>query len=920
MPIFDGTAGDDVLKGTSGDDVINGLAGADTIYGDAGNDELNGGDGTDLIYGGAGDDRIDGGIGGVPPGPNGQPPAVYERIFAEDGHDTVIVNGAQDGRYVQADGGAGTDTLVVNHTASQFLGFGYAGFERLHIENALNVSYASNFQWITIADSSVNFANSYNPVVDLALQNQSLSMAFSFFRSITGGNGNENIWVGQGSTISGNIALGDGDDRIVLNNYWPGPAPTISIAQGGAGRDQFDVWSGNYKSLSLNLSNATEFEVFGFNSEYGDRHGTLTVANLTGVTEVRVGQTSTLVLTQSQLFGAVLTGAFDGGYTLETGVVVGRYGFPADGPWDRSTDLIYGNSSLSTTFVNRGTVEGDVAFYTGDDLYDGRDGTIGGTVFGNAGNDTLLGGSGNERFQGGYGDDLLSGGGGDDSLKGGEGRDTISYAGAARGVTVNLGLAGAQDTVGAGTDTLSGFEVLIGSDHADRLSAGAGNNLILAGGGDDRLVSSGDSDRLYGEAGNDTFVSNGANDEIDGGDGFDTVDFSAASEGVNTNWPLRLLNIERAIGSSFNDFLSGAAEMIGGAGNDVYTVYSGNKVVEAAGQGIDRVESWGKDYALPDNVENLTLYFDPYAGATIEPHGVRNGTGNSLDNVMIGSFGANRLSGMAGSDTLYGGAGDDLLDGGSGADILDGGDGNDRIVYDAGDDMGKVIGGTGNDVLVVRGAAPTSFDLHGQGFEAAEVTVAGQGNIVSTVTTYNGNWQVVEATTKYTDGSQVTVSADPTNAYDTRQVWYSYDMQNRLSSVDNLYDNGTRLFVNMDEDNSKEWRQDWSRLTLRVGSIARTCSTMRARGPSSTSTRRISSAGRRTGSTMTRSAGSTARTWSRTMEAIPSSISTRTTARAGSRHGSPTTGRAGSTRRTSSTMTAAILSPTTTRPETRRSS
>jgi Ca2+-binding RTX toxin-like protein len=688
MPILDGTASDDVLRGTSGDDVINGLAGADTIYGEAGNDELNGGDGTDLIYGGAGDDRIDGGIGGVPPGPNGQPPAVYERIFAEDGDDTIVVSGAQDGRYVQADGGAGTDTLVVNHTASQFFGFGYTGFERLHIENALNVSFASNFQSITIADSSVNFANSYNPLVDLTLQNQFLSMAFSSFHSVAGGTGNENVWIGQGSTITGNITLGDGDDRLVLDNYWPGPAPSISGAQGGAGRDQLDVWSGNYKNLSMDLSDATEFEVFGFNSEYGDRYGTLTVANLTGTTEVRVGWTSTLVLIQSQLSGAVLTGAFGGGYTLEAGVVVGRYGFPADGPWDRSTDLTNANSSMSTTFVNRGIVEGDVAFYTGDDLYDGRNGSIGGTVFGNAGNETLLGGSGNERFEGGYGDDLLSGGGGDDILKGGDGRDTVSYADAATGVVVNLALAGAQDTVGAGIDTLSGFEVLTGSDHADRLTAGAGNNLIFGGGGDDTLVSSADSDHLYGEAGNDTFISNGANDEIDGGVGLDTVDFSGASAGVNTNWPLRLLNIERVIGSSFNDLLSGPAEMVGGAGNDVYTVYPGSKVVEAPGQGIDRVESWIPDYALPDNVENLTLYFDPYAGATIAPHGLRTGTGNSLDNVIIGSFGANRLSGVAGNDILYGdGGNDDLL----------GDDGNDVLVGGAGDDT--LTGGPGNDTF-----------------------------------------------------------------------------------------------------------------------------------------------------------------------------------------------------------------------------
>ncbi len=248
MPVLDGTAGADVLTGTSSDDIINGLAGDDTIYGEAGNDQLNGGNGTDLIYGGAGNDQIDGGLGGEPSGPYGQPPSVYERIFAEDGDDIVTVSGEQNGRYVQADGGVGADTLIVNHTANQFFAFGFTGFERLHVQNAVNISYASNFQSITIADSSVNFAYSNNHAVDLTLQDQRLSMAFSSFRSVTGGTGIENVWLGQGSTITGDISLGGGDDRLVLDHYWPGPAPSISRVEGGAGRDQLDVWSGIDKS------------------------------------------------------------------------------------------------------------------------------------------------------------------------------------------------------------------------------------------------------------------------------------------------------------------------------------------------------------------------------------------------------------------------------------------------------------------------------------------------------------------------------------------------------------------------------------------------------------------------------------------------------------------------------------------------
>lgn len=46
---------------------------------------------------------------------------------------------------------------------------------------------------------------------------------------------------------------------------------------------------------------------------------------------------------------------------------------------------------------------------------------------------------------------------------------TLSYAGATSGVEVSLAGTGPQNTQGAGTDTVSGFENLTGSDHADNL-------------------------------------------------------------------------------------------------------------------------------------------------------------------------------------------------------------------------------------------------------------------------------------------------------------------------------------------------------------------------------------------------------------------------------------------------------------------
>ena len=73
-------------------------------------------------------------------------------------------------------------------------------------------------------------------------------------------------------------------------------------------------------------------------------------------------------------------------------------------------------------------------------------------------------------MNGGENNDTLIGQDGNDTLAGGNGADTASYVGAVAGVTVALSVAGAQNTGGDGTDTLSSIENLIGSGFADTLS------------------------------------------------------------------------------------------------------------------------------------------------------------------------------------------------------------------------------------------------------------------------------------------------------------------------------------------------------------------------------------------------------------------------------------------------------------------
>ena len=110
---------------------------------------------------------------------------------------------------------------------------------------------------------------------------------------------------------------------------------------------------------------------------------------------------------------------------------------------------------------------------------------------------------------------------------------------------------------------------------------------------------------------------------------------------------------------------AGADTMAGGAGNDTYIVDNARRRRDRSGQaGVDTVRS-SLGWTLGANVENLAL-----TGAA-----AINGTGNGLDNIILGNTAANVLTGGAGNDTL---------DGGLGADTLIGGAGNDTYVLGRG--------------------------------------------------------------------------------------------------------------------------------------------------------------------------------------------------------------------------------------------
>ena len=147
----------------------------------------------------------------------------------------------------------------------------------------------------------------------------------------------------------------------------------------------------------------------------------------------------------------------------------------------------------------------------------------------------------------------------------------------------------------------------------------------------------------YDGLGSFAYPATASADTIAGGDGPNRID------GLGGN--------DMLAGGKGNDRLdggSGADRLAGGANDDFYYVDNmGDVVVEAAGQGSDRVfASVGYTLGAGVSVEMLSTTNNAGTGAI-------NLTGNELAQTLAGNAGANVLVGKGGADTLAGQLGDD---------------------------------------------------------------------------------------------------------------------------------------------------------------------------------------------------------------------------------------------------------------------
>jgi len=272
----------------------------------------------------------------------------------------------------------------------------------------------------------------------------------------------------------------------------------------------------------------------------------------------------------------------------------------------------------------------------------------------------LTTGAGNDTVYGSDRADTLLTGLGDDSIDAGGGNGADSIDAGEGNNTINAGDGNDIVLAGSGNDTIDA------GAGDDSINAGTGIDSIDAGLGDDTIYGAQNNDNIQGNAGDDTLVISSSYAPVDDNNSLEGVEIiTVAGNGAAVG-----INLTNQLGESFRVNLSnlgdsvqladGADTVIGGDGADVISTGAGNDSVDAGN---------GNDSIL---------------------------TGDGLDVVNAGA-GNDTIDTGADADVVNAGAGDDLIDTGAGADVVNAGDGNDTIDAGAGADL--VNAGNGNDVV-----------------------------------------------------------------------------------------------------------------------------------------------------------------------------------------------------------------------------
>ena len=576
-----------------------------------------------VLTGLGGNDTLDGGTGA-------------DTLTGGLGNDTYIVDNVGD--IVTENAGEGTDT--VQATLTYTLG---ANLENLTLLGTLAVNGTGNANNNTIIGNSA--AN-----------------------SLTGLAGNDTLNGGGGiDTMIGGL----GNDTYVVDNK-------LDVVTELAGEGTDTVQSSVTYALKVDIESLELTGTAAIN-------GTGNASN-----NILIGNSGANILS-----GELGADSMTGGKGNDT-YVVDSVGDVLNEIAGEGTDTVQSSIGfvLAGAFENLTLTGAGVINATGNDLAN--------LLTGNNANNVLTGLQGNDTLNGGVGLDTMIGGIGNDTFvvdnvgdivmeNLGEGTDIVqSSVTHTLGATLeNLTLTGTAAINGSGNNLInvlignSAANTLIGLDGNDTLNGGIGADGLIGGRGDDLYVVDNISDIITENVGEGTdAVQSSATFTLSANVDNLTLTGSAALNGTGNalnNVIIANSGVNHLYGLAGNDTLNGGNGgdfLDGGTGDDLYIVDNiADAITEAAGEGTDSVQST-ITHTLIANVENLQL-----TGSS-----ATTGTGNALNNTIVGNSGVN---------TLYGLDGNDWLDGGLGAD--------------------KLYGGTGNDTYVVRNVAAVITENAGEG-------------------------------------------------------------------------------------------------------------------------------------------------------------------------------------------------------------
>jgi len=590
---LEGQDGDDVLTGAAGSDLLNGGAGDDHVDGGVGDDVLAGGDGDDLIMGGAGIDTLDYRYAVGPAIVSLAITASQATIGA--GIDTILqvenLIGTTDDDVLTGNAGANRIEGNIGVDLIEELGGNdvlIGGEELNDQDDALSYAHASARVVVSLAldgvaqdtiGAGIDTVSGFERLVGSAF-NDVLTAGLDSYQ-LVGGAGKDMIVSAIVTSERGVVWLegGDGDDIIHVRG-------TYSVdLQGGAG---FDTAAFSTASAAVIIDLTSDYDVFDTGGA-----GVVGFISIEGLIGSRFDDVLVFGVGDNRLSGGdgndLLAGGagddlLDGGAAIDT--------------------IDYGRASAGVT-VNLISLSRQNTGGAGIDTIRGVE-----NVAGSAYGDVLTGNDAGNALSAGAGDDVLTGGGGNDQIDGGTGIDTASYARAAAGVKLSLLVASAQNTQGAGVDTLVAIENLTGSALDDVLTGNASNNV------------------LTGNAGNDLLIGGLGNDTLSGGAGIDTVSFASAATGVTIS--LLVTAAQNSVGAGIDTFAS-IENLVGSAQADTLTGNAQNNAI-TGGVGDDVID------------------------------------GGSGADMLDGGNGNDVLKGAGGDDVLVGGAGRDMLTGGAGND------------------------------------------------------------------------------------------------------------------------------------------------------------------------------------------------------------------------------------------------------------